>query len=294
MNDDDFDTAIGRAWADHADDPRGVAARLPALQRLATEEPQLERWVGLARHLYGVHLGEWDRGTDALLALRTQSAYREDGTSGAALRRALASLAVAAGGTAHGFDASEQLRVHAMAAENLVDHDLLRASQQLRLACAQGEREALPDADPAHRTLAAAANAIACTLEEKPDRSADERAAMIDAAQTARRYWGRAGSWLEVERAEYRLAITWTRAGDCAQARTHAQNCLAIVDANNGAALERFFGWEALGTVARAAGDADGHAQALARARAEFEQLSPDDRGWCGAELDKLAAPRAR
>ena len=113
---------------------------------------------------------------------------------------------------------------------------------------------------------------------------------MIHAAQAARHHWERAGTWLEVERAEYRLAMSWLQAGDLAQARRHAQQCLEIVDANQGAALERFFGWVALGVVARAAGDAAGHAHAVERARADFAALSADDQGWCRAELDKLAA----
>ena len=290
MSNDDFDAAIGQAWTDHGDDPRGVSGRLPALQRLASEEPQLERLIALARHLYGPHLAEWEAGSAALLALRVHPAYREDAASGQTLRRALASLSVAGGGEAHGLSESDDLRVRAMAAENLAEHDALRAAHQLQQAQALADRAALPDADPAHRAIAGAANALACTLEDKAARNADERTAMIEAAQAARRFWERAGTWLEVERAEYRLAITWVQAADATRARTHAQNCLAIVEANRGAALERFFAWEALGVVARAAGDADEYAKALTRARAAHAELSPDDQGWCGIELDKLAA----
>ena len=127
--------------------------------------------------------------------------------------------------------------------------------------------------------------------EEKRDaRSADDRALMILSAQSARRHWERAGTWLEVERAEYRLAMTWLQAGDVAQARQHAQACLDIVAANEGAALERFFGWEALGVVERAAGNASAHAAALERVRAEFDELSSDDQSWCKESLDKLTS----
>ena len=117
------------------------------------------------------------------------------------------------------------------------------------------------------------------------------RALMIRAAQTARHHGAVAGTWLETERAEYRLALTWLQAGDLAQARTHAQNCLAVVAANEGAALERLFGWEALGRVERAAGNATGQAQALAHARTAFAALDASDQSWCRASIDKLAAP---
>ena len=109
-------------------------------------------------------------------------------------------------------------------------------------------------------------------------------------AQTARHHWAIAGTWLETERAEYRLANTWLQAGDLARAREHAQACLEIVAANGGVALERLFGWEALGLVERAAGNATGHAQALARAREAFAELDESDKSWCAASVDKLAA----
>ena len=289
-NNNDFDAVIGQAWNDHADDARGVAGRLPQLQALAADEAQLTRVIMLAHHVYGAHLGEWDAGTTALRALRAHPAYRDDTASGASMGRVLASLALCAGGTPSGLTASDEIRAHAMAADNLCSHDTVRAAQQFGQALALAERSALPDTDAMHRALAAASNGLACTLEEKAGRSSDERALMILAAQTARRHWELAGTWLEVERAEYRLAMTWLQAGDFARARQHAQNCLDIVAANQAPALERFFGWEALGAVERAAGDGGGHARALEHARADFVELSVDDQGWCRASLDKLAA----
>jgi len=70
----------------------------------------------------------------------------------------------------------------------------------------------------------------------------------------------------------------------------HAQRCLEIVGANRGAALERFFGWEALGIIDCAAGRTSDHASALNHARVEFAALSPDDQSWCKASLDALEA----
>ena len=178
-----------------------------------------------------------------------------------------------------------------MAAENLCSHDPVAASRQLTRALALAEDSALPVADPMHRALAVASHNLACTLEDKVDRSTDERPLMILSAQASRQHWEHAGTWLEVERAEYRLAMTWLQAGDLAQARQHAQSCLAIVAANDAPALERFFGHESLGVIERAAGNATGHARALEDARKAFAELSEDDQGWCQASLDKLALP---
>jgi hypothetical protein len=288
----DFDTRIGQAWTDHAGDSPAVAAQLPELAALAVTEPQLERVIGLAMHVHGVHLADWAGGRAALEDLQRHPAYRDAAASGQSVRRGLAALALSAdaGAQPQGLSASDSVRVHAMAAENLLDHDAARSAALYHQALALAERSALPDADAMHRTLGAVSNALACTLEEKPGRSADERALMIRAAQAARHHWERAGTWMNVERAEYRLAMTWLQAGDLAQARTHAQRCLEIVAENDGPALEQLFGWEALGLVERAAGNATGHARALAKARAAFDALSPEDQGWCRASVDKLAA----
>ena len=288
----DFDAALGRAWNDHADDPQGVIARWPALQPLATDEPQIERLAALMHHVHGAHLGEWQRGAAALQALRALGAYRDDGPSGAALRRALASLAACAGETAsaEALSTSDRIRVGAMVVENLAAQAPARAMGLLRDTLEAARRSGLPDNDPMHRAVAVAAHNVACALEEATGRSADERALMILAAQASRAHWAHAGTWLEIERAEYRLAMTWLQAGDLAQARQHAQACLDIVAANDGAALERLFGWEALGLVERAASNPAGHTHALAMVRAAFAQLSADDQGWCAESIAKLAS----
>ena len=131
--------------------------------------------------------------------------------------------------------------------------------------------------------------------KRSPGASADEVALIILAAQTGRRFWGQAGGWLETERAEYRLAMTWLQAGDGAQARHHAQACLDIVQKEAAPALERFFAHEAMALVARAANGADAvdTVAAVAQARAALAELDEDDRGWCRPSLDKLAARAA-
>jgi Tfp pilus assembly protein PilF len=288
----DFDTAINKAWDDHAADARGVAARLPTLQALVTEESQLERLIALTHHVHGEHLGEWAAGATALEALRALPAYRDASGSGQSMRRSLASLALCGGATPPAMSTSDQIRVHALAASNLAPRDAERASHTLQQALTLAEGSDLPDTDPMHRAIAVAAHNLACTLEEKPARSGDERALMILAAQASRHHWELAGTWLEVERAEYRLAMSWLQAGDFALARQHAQTCLEIVDANGGVALERLFGWQALGLVERAAGDAVGHARAVDMARTAFAQLSTEDQGWCAETIEKMAAAK--
>jgi hypothetical protein len=287
-----FSTFIAKAWDDHATIAHEVALRLHEGLPLVGDEAQLTQLADIAHHVHGSHLGDWRAGIAFIERLKALPPYRPDGSSGQALRRCLASLALSQGQGSEldTLTSSDRIRVGAMAAANLAEHDAARSRALLEAALDQAQRSALPASDPMHRALAAAGNNLASALEQKSGRSADERALMILAAQTARRHWELAGTWLEVERAEYRLAMTWLQAGDLECAREHAQRCIEIVTANEGAALERFFGWQALGTVQRAAGNATGHSRALAQARDAFVGLGESDKAWCASVLGKLGA----
>lgn len=287
----DFDTFMGKAWDEHATDAAAVARRLDDGLALVGDEAQLNRLMHLGQHVYGEHLAEWRNGVAFLNRIAALAAFVREGASGQAQQRAIASLRLAGGADAALGDlsASVRIRVGAMAAGHLAAHDTARARRLLEEALDLAQRAGLPNDDPMHRTLAVTGNTLACTLEEKADRSAEERALMILAAQTARHHWAIAGTWLETERAEYRLANTWRLAGDLARARVHALACLEIVAAHDGAALERLFAWEALGLVERAAGNVAGHAKALARAREAFAELDESDKSWCAASVEKLA-----
>ena len=290
----DFSTFHSKAWDDHVTVAREVAQRLSEGVPLVTTESQLTQLANLAHHVHGSHLGEWRAGTAFIESLITLPPFQPEGTSGQSLRRYLASLALSAGdNSAAGLDTlspSDRIQVRAMAAANLAEHDATRSMGLLQAALDQAARAGLDAADPMNRSLAVAGNNLACVLEEKLDRSDVERELMILAAKTARHYWAIAGTWLETERAEYRLAMTWLQAGDLAQARSHAQSCLEIVAANDGAALERLFGWEALGLVERAAGNPTGHAHALARAREAFTELEESEKAWCAQSIATLTA----
>jgi hypothetical protein len=286
-----FDGWLEEAWSRHAADPAGVAARLAGEGAArAADDSQLLALVRLVHHVMGEHLRRWAEGRATVAALGAHAAC------GAGTRAQLpvfdASLALAGGleDLRATLGRSDRIRANALAAGSLVGHDAARAGELLAEAMASAEAEPLDDADPACRALAVAGNNLACELEDKPGRSEAERTLMLLGARTARTWWARVGGWLEIERAEYRLSMSWLAAGDPSRALEHARACLAIVEQQGAPPLEAFFGWEAAGRAAAAAGDASGHAQALEQSRAAFEALGEGDRRWCRASLDALAA----
>ena len=183
----DFNTFVGKAWDEHATDSHAVAQRLSEGLALVTTEPELTRLMDLAHHVQGQHLRSWQAGTAFIERLAALPPFAPEGASGQALRRCVASLAVCerADAEPNALATSDRIRVAAMAATNLAEHDSARAMQLLQQALGQAEAAGLAAVDPLHRALAVAGNAIAVALEEKTARSADERELMILAAQTA-------------------------------------------------------------------------------------------------------------
>ncbi len=287
----DLTAFIDQAWQDHGDDARGVADRLPQALAMKADEGELLRLIGLAHHVLAEHLGAWQEGLDYCERVRALPAFDAALESGASLSRVQAALKLSGALADERADlsTSDQVRVTVMAAANLALLDTERAASLLQQACNDALAAALPASDPAPRSIAASANGIAATLEENPARTSGETALMLAAAEAARRFWEIAGTWLEVERAEYRLAMSCTQAGQLERARGHARQCLTIVQAHDNVALEVFFGFEALAAVERAAGNAAAFADAVSAAREAFSRLGEGDVGWCQASLDKLA-----
>jgi hypothetical protein len=293
-DDTGFDTWLARAWDDHAADPPGVLARVQAEgPPRAGDDAAVAALARLAAHLHGTHLAQWEAGRAFQATLSAHPAAGAAAREAAALHDAALALAAEGAGTrsddAAATPPSAHVRALALAADHLHAHDSTAAAA--RLAQAQALADALPlaDNDPACRALAVAGNNIAAALEELPQRDAAQRALMLAAAEAGRRWWARAGTWLQVERADHRLASCHLAAGDPAAARTHALACLARVREHGDPPLERFFGLEVLARAARALGDEPQRRAAVAGAQAAFAELPASDQGWCRATLQALS-----
>lgn len=286
-----FDTFVQRAWADHADQPEAVALRL----RMQTPAPetadQLSALARLVVHLCGEHLGAFDDGRWRLAALAKHPLA--DASVQSALRVGIASLALAETGRADlaGFTLEELIRSEAAAAAiSLGRRQTERAMELLRVA---RERLAnLPLAGAAvHRPLAVACNNMAWELHDRGGaRSAADTAAMLDLAAASKAHWSQAGTWLEVERGDYGLALCQLSAGFNDQALHFAAQCLAACTQNDAPAYEHFFAHEALARVQHARGDALARARNVASAQAAFEKLTAGDQDACRSTLAALNA----
>lgn len=279
---------LDQAWAEHGDDAAAVAQRLPQALALVRDDDGVTRLAALGHHVLGEHLGQWSQGWQWLQQLADLGLHQAAG--GAALACCQASLRLCSG---QGDDrpqlgAGERSRVSAMAAANLGVSQVERALAYLQAA--EAEATGLSDADLAVRALAANANNLAVTLQALKPLPAAQRELMLHAALLARRQWQRAGGWLELERADYRLALCCLAAGDAVQAMQHAQHCMAVVRDQGEPPLELFFAAEALALAAAALGDDVARQAALQTARASFDALQPADQAWCRATLDQLAS----
>jgi hypothetical protein len=296
---DDF---VARGWQDHGDDAEGVWVRLPQGIPLVETPPGLFALANLAAHVAGEHLGRWDDGIAYLDGLTRLSAFDPASAEGKGLRRLQAALDYCAGrsndadrrtaeahpgGALH--PSATRIRMLAVAASALAHHHRLEEAnaafdEALELASYGPGAD-----DPAAKALAITGNNMACELEELPTRDEAQRQLMLRAAKVARRFWEIAGSWREVERAEYRLSSSHRKAGLPGPALAHASECLRIVLEHGSEPGELFFAHEALALANHARGNAAAAREERDRAAAALSRIA--DAGfkeYCAAELAKL------
>lgn len=286
-----FDDAVRAAWRDHGDHPRDVADRLVALRDRIEQPEQVGPFARLVTHVLGEHLGAWVEGQSLLTELGSRP-LASDRAARDALGRAVAALRRASGDADDASALTPDVRIAALAdASSLLsgrgelDASLRALDDALALAAA-----GVPDASVAVRALAVAGNNLAESLEAHRDRSRALTLGMVRAAEAGLTYWRRAGTWLEEERAHYRLARSHLAAGDPPSARAAIERCLEVCDANDAPPFERFFGHAVLALVRRAAGDRVGFESARDEALALYALVPAEDQRWCASELTELSA----
>jgi hypothetical protein len=297
-----FDELISQGWRDHATDAEGVLARLPEAVLLAGEPRHLPAYAGLTVHVAGEHLGRWEDGI-RLLEKAEQLPFFEPSTAeGKAVLRSKAVLHRCAGNTDEearwtaaartGVDvpeASDHIRVLAVAAAAFLGQKRMQEARRDFDEAVRLADYGPTSGDPAARALAITGNNLACELEEKATLSDDERALMLQAAETARKYWAVAGGWRETERAEYRLAMSHLKAEEPARALVHANECLRIVHENGMDPGEAFFAHEAIARAQLATGNRGAADEACEKMGSLLASIADESfRGYCDGELAKL------
>ena len=286
-----FDGFLKLAWNDHADQPQDVADRLAASLHLVESPEHMARFAGLVTHVFGEHLGQWNRGIVLLRSLQDLPAHHDDAMIADRLNRAIATLRFAGGESRALEFLTPEHRASALATAAAAfagQKEFKRAiaaySEATQLADA-----GLPSGSPAIGALAVGGNNLAAALEGKKDRDGFETEGMVAAAQGGLKYWTQAGTWLEVQRAEYRLARSHLHAGQAGAAVESANRCIDVCALNNAPAFEQFFAHAALALAQRAASNISAFETARDRALGQLEQVPAEERKWCASELKEIA-----
>lgn len=288
-------TLTQRAMAGHAQDASAAAAMLaeglPTLVDTA-DSAALESALRAIEHIGIAHLcdAHWVRRMGALVAPQQARAP----ALSLALARGEAALALLAGTPPDlaALPAAERVRAHGNPALGFAHQgDIIGARRLLDLATACA---AEAPTDPAvHRALAAMANNLASDLRDMLQPPANPAAVdlMLEAATRSRAAWAEVGGWLEVERADWLLAMCHAWAGLGPEALRHAQATLSACQVHGGDDFEFCFAWQAMAFAALAADDEPGARLARAAMAERAERLGDAaDQAYARSQLALIDA----
>lgn len=280
-----FSDYLNQSWKDHATATDKVAAGISDGISLISEGAHINQLANLIIHLYGEHLGRFEEGIALIEKLMKAPLVNPE--IAAYLNCSKVTLGFSAGSVTDwsGFTPAEKVRIYCGAAGiQAARNEIGTAENNLHSALAIGTE--LSGADPANRLLAIYSNNLACALEERENLSADDKVLMLLAAHAGRKYWQIAGTWLEIERAEYRLAQSYLKARDPINSIKHANLCLTICESNNAGALEFFYAYEAIALVEYKMKQST--LRSLPQMQKYFSELSQSDKEWCRKTLTKI------
>jgi hypothetical protein len=292
---------ITTGWNDHAGDPEGVMERFDEAIALVAEPAHLAPLATLMAHVAANHLGRYLDGLALLDKLAALDVFDASEANGQSVSRCRAILHTCLGDIVlakkfedqgHPSDelplASTQVRIRTSAAGALRQQGHIERSRELFLYAVKLAEYGPAEGDPAAGALAMNSNNLACSLEVRENRSAEDDELLELAAKTARTYWEVAGTWVQVKIAEYRLAMTYIALAQADQATDHAKLALGLCDANDGSDEDRFFPYEALARARACAKDGAGATQARDMAAKCLESASEDMREWFTESLEAL------
>jgi hypothetical protein len=233
-----LETLLRDGWAYHDTESERLAAELEAVATVAGD--QLNPFLRLASHTIGENLADWPRarrlaervldGRDPTVEThmawaRLSVARLLAGDAALAIAAELACLAAAGDRRLTSLIEARFWLVAAMlGSKRLADAAAVYGGA---LALARQAGEAAP-----FRSIAAVSNNLAFEIVEAGSRSPEQQALMTIAADAAHEFWLRCGDWINQERALYLKALVANELGETDEALTHAEEALAIIDAN--------------------------------------------------------------
>jgi hypothetical protein len=279
----------------HDAEPARAAEMLRAFDSTGLPVPRLGQLAFLLNHVLGEKLGLWNEAAERIAALATRpeappgvwrQLFAAQTLRGDALGAAAARIGLARTVDAKDSDANiaGELTVLAYVADPLA-----HAADVLALAKAAN----VDEETPLDAALAASFNNVTGRILEASRKivlGATEKQALQAGAEAARRFWYRAGQWLQHERADYLCAKVDLRIGAVAEAARAAERGLRLVEANGNDAIERAFLLLPLAAALAAMGD---HKRADAlreEAEALAQKFDEDLRKAFEQDKEELAA----
>ncbi len=288
----EFKEYLGNAWSEHGTSADQTAESIDSGIALCRSADDVSSLVHLTTHLYSEHIQRFTEGERKLREIG-KSEYAKGTPAEFAVARAIAAFRLC-GGTLDpaedrmGLTPADLARALAIAASALSVRDSERSEKFLKQALELATSVDLASADGLARSLAIAGNNTAASLEETPMLSEQQKSLMLLAAETGRKYWEIAGTWLEVERAEGRWAQSCLKANRFDEARAHAKLALAICEANKASAMEHFLAYETIARIEKVAAT-NAFQSAVLVTEEWFAKLSPDDEvDWAKSLLNDL------
>ena len=280
-----FKEYIEEAWGTHATNPVLVSSNLEHGFSLLEKSEQVGLLGNLIAHVQGEHLAQFAEGVQLIERLKAHP-LAADKDMLFALNRfsAILNLTSNASHPLDHFNASDKVRILATVASAHAGLGNIKAAGSALNMAIQLADEVLKS-DPSIRGLAIGSNNLACSISEKAELTSEEKELMLFSARTARKYWEIAGTWLEVERAEYRLAKCFLKAGDIISSIRHANLCLTICESNNAGPLELFFAFEAIAAVEKSMKQP---LRSLPQMEKFYLLLPPEDQQWCKKSLEMI------
>ncbi|MGR5132414.1 hypothetical protein [Vibrio alfacsensis] len=233
----DFETFINQCWQQHEAEPVQIYTQLEQALAQVESIKHAERILPLMLHTSIGHLHRPVQFLDSLDKLG-------NGSINQCLARQRAKLVAqyfvdGSESLIASLEVVDQRRVFAQIANELsAMNKLAQASEWLVKATAGLKMDSATE--PLARSIAITGNNLACQYEELAQRSEMDIQNMLEAATLALQYWKIAGGWMQEERAEYRLAMSFLKAGEPSKAKIHAQRCEEICQNNGGDAFELF------------------------------------------------------